>query len=274
MRKNAPNIACSRLGVRTAFFGHFSGLEFFPFWRRVHAPTPSGSRQPLGAKTNVNQYVSNMTINSFSLKFTPKQIWYFATMCSFTIGWSIGWIYLNFQPYSILLSYIFWVYPIGIAGLTMSLSQWALFRRTYRFSYLWIPIITLGSIASTGAALALGVPVYLGEFKDLLIPFTPIALLIGPVCQWLMIRKVAGRYSFKEISQICILWIAATSLPIVMVYMLTLAEPLIEISRFTLIEPIDPFTIIIGMLSGLFFAVATQHVLRPIETTMSMSQSD
>ena len=38
----APNKACSRLGVRAAFFEPFRGLEFFPFRRRVHPPTPSG----------------------------------------------------------------------------------------------------------------------------------------------------------------------------------------------------------------------------------------
>ena len=37
-----PNNACTRLGVRAAFFGHFPGSELVPFRWRVHPPTPSG----------------------------------------------------------------------------------------------------------------------------------------------------------------------------------------------------------------------------------------
>jgi len=36
------NTACTRLGVRAAFFEHFSGFCGIPFRGRIHAPTPSG----------------------------------------------------------------------------------------------------------------------------------------------------------------------------------------------------------------------------------------
>jgi hypothetical protein len=42
LTKEWANNACTRLGVRAASFGQFSGFGGIPFRRRVHAPTPSG----------------------------------------------------------------------------------------------------------------------------------------------------------------------------------------------------------------------------------------
>jgi hypothetical protein len=38
----AANTACTRLGVRAAFFEHVSGFGGIPFRERIHPPTPSG----------------------------------------------------------------------------------------------------------------------------------------------------------------------------------------------------------------------------------------
>lgn len=44
---SAPNNACSGRWVSCAFFKLFRSFEFFPFQRRIHAPTHRHSRQPL-----------------------------------------------------------------------------------------------------------------------------------------------------------------------------------------------------------------------------------
>ena len=42
MQRLPPNTACTRLGVRAAFFEHVSGFRGSPFRGLIHPPTPSG----------------------------------------------------------------------------------------------------------------------------------------------------------------------------------------------------------------------------------------
>jgi len=209
-----------------------------------------------------------MTTNSLKHKFNKKQLWYLATVCGFGIGWVLGWKVLDFFPSSKWLQIIFWAYPVGGAGLGMSLSQWGLIRKTYKYAYLWIPITTIGFIASIGGTLLLiyAIPAFFeGSFYSTfehwvssLTAVAPIIILLGPFCQWFIIRDIADGQPYKEILKISVGWIAATFLLIIMFYILLfITDSFSSIGLFFI-------SVGIAIPSGLVFAQATKTAVRTI----------
>lgn len=170
-----------------------------------------------------------MTTNSLASRFNNKSLWHFATVCGFTVGWTIGWaiiLYLQSLPW---MEILFWVIPSGGAGLGMGLGQWMLMRRSYKNAALWIPTTAIGFIATIGGILLLtmitnaffegSIPAFFKQFVDwftpwliLLAAIAPAAIIIGPLCQWLIIRNALSRQPFVEILKMCGGWIFATLL--------------------------------------------------------------
>jgi hypothetical protein len=217
-----------------------------------------------------------MAINLFTSRLTKENMWRLVTFCSFVAGAAIGWIYLYFAPYSKLSHYIFWVYPSGMAGLVMGFSQWNMIRRMHKYAYLWIPVMTIGVIASIGAALTfvVAVPAYLeGSFFDkvggLLVLFTliaPIALFIGPICQCLMVRYFVGESFSKDLFEICVGWVLAAFLPFVMFYLINLID---HRFRSNSLIPFFLYAIVLNIPSGLALADITKNVIYPLENHAS-----
>jgi len=174
-----------------------------------------------------------MTINSLTHRYDKKQLWYLATVCGFTIGWATGWaIILCVQslPWRELL---FWAIPAGGAGLGMGLGQWTLIRRIHKNAYLWIPATTIGVIATIGGTLLLtliinaffkgSLSAFFTQFADWFIPWlvlltviAPMAIIIGPFCQWLIVRDVVGGQPSKEILKMSAGWILTILLLVIM----------------------------------------------------------
>src|SRR5512138_984741 len=217
-----------------------------------------------------------MAIDLFRSRLTKENTWRLTTFCSFVAGAAIGWMYLRFSPYSKLGHYIFWIYPSGMAGLTMGFSQWNIIRRKHKFAYLWIPVITISVIASIGAALTfiVALPAYLegsffnkvGGMLGLFTLIAPIALFIGPICQSLIVRYIVGDSFSKDILEICIGWIVAAFLPFVMFYLINLID-----HRFgpgSLI-PFFLYAIVLNIPSGLVLADITKNIIYPLESNAS-----
>jgi hypothetical protein len=116
-----------------------------------------------------------------------------------------------------------------------------------------------------GAALTLvlAIPAYLdGSFSykfdgllEMFTPVVPIALLVGPICQWLFLRNLVSVQSSRELIKLCVGWLTATFLPFVTIYLMVLlgsfiGEPPIIITIFAVA--------IIGLPSGLVYASATK----------------
>src|SRR3990172_5443289 len=203
-----------------------------------------------------------MTTNSLKYKFNKKQLWYLVTVCGFGIGWVLGWKVLDFYPSLRSIQTIFWAYPVGGAGLGMGISQWSLIRKTYKYAYLWIPITTIGFIATTGGTLLLiyAIPAFFeGSFYSTferwvasLTAVTPIIILLGPFSQWLIMRDIASGQSYKEILKISIGWIVATFLLIIMfIFLLFITDSFSGIGLSFMIAGI-------AIPSGLIFAQATK----------------
>jgi hypothetical protein len=122
--------------------------------------------------------------------------------------------------------------------------------------------------------LVLAIPAYFegsfsyrfGGILAIFTPIVPIALLIGPLCQWLITRSVG--HAFKEIVKICVGWIFATFLPFLLFYLINLMEPIVIIDSFTMIVGAMMAS---GILSGVVLALATERVFRPIEGSVSVS---
>jgi hypothetical protein len=169
-----------------------------------------------------------MTANLNSHWLNQKLLWFLATVFGFAVGWITGWFILDSIPQSAWTKIIFWVYPTGGAGLEMGLSQWILIHRIYKYAYFWIPITAMGFIAGTGSMLTLLVAVstyfkgsFYSELGGMLVTYTtiaPIALLLGPFCQWLILRSGNGSISTREFLKIIVGWILAISSLYVMMF--------------------------------------------------------
>ena len=222
-----------------------------------------------------------MMTNSLTRRLTEKRFWYIATVCSFVLGWTIGWMSLDSLPRPYSRSILMWVPPPALAGLAMGFGQWVLIRRLHKFSFLWIPITAVGLIASTGAALTLvlALPAYLEgsfpyKFDGLLKTFTPlapIALLIGPLCQGLLLRSVLSRQAFKEIIKLVVGWLVATFLPFFLGYLLIVMEPFIKVRTYSTTVGA---MLALGILSGFVFGLATEWVIHPVESNTGASFYD
>jgi len=175
------------------------------------------------------------------------------------------------------------VYPSGIAGLAMGFSQWSIIRRMHKYTYLWIPVTTIGSIASIGAALTfvVALPAYseglfFHKIGGMLVIFTliaPIALLIGPIFQWLIIRCIGGNLSSKELSKICVGWIVAAFLPFVMFYLIHLRNPWIMLIHpwYRYFISLFLYVIVLNIPSGVVFAYITRFAIHPIKSNTNAS---
>lgn len=183
------------------------------------------------------------------------------------------------RPYS--RSILMWVPPPALAGLAMGLTQWFFIRRLHKFSILWIPITAVGLIASTGAVLTLvlAIPAYLeGSFSykfdgllETFTPIAPIAFLMGPVCQVLLLRSVKSGQVFKEIIKLCVGWLAAIILPFFLVYLIIVMETFIKVRFF---GTVVGAMLALGILSGLIFALALEYIIRPIQRNTDASPYD
>jgi len=170
-----------------------------------------------------------MTINSSTRRFDKKPLWHLVTVCGFTIGWITGGVvilYIQPLPWQEIL---FWAIPAGVAGLGMGLAQWILIRRIHKRAYLWIPATTVGFVATIGGALLLTIILnafftgslssFFTQVEDWFTPWlvllaviSPVAIIIGPFCQWLIVRDAVGGQPFKEILKMSAGWIFATLL--------------------------------------------------------------
>lgn len=167
--------------------------------------------------------------NSCSYVAGQKSRWYLATMFGLSIGLAMGWAALLSIPSSPLLELTFWIIPAAGAGLGMGLGQWMLIRRTHKNAFLWIPATAIGFIAIIGSMLLLtmitnaffekSISGFFKQFEDWFIPWlvllsviSPVAIIIGPFCQWLIVRDALGSRTFKEILKMCAGWIFATLL--------------------------------------------------------------
>ena len=175
-----------------------------------------------------------MTINSLTHRFGKRPMWYLATTGGFTIGLAIGWaIPLYFQlPWQEIL---FWAIPAGGAGLGMGFGQWILMRGVYKSTYLWIPATTIGVVGAIGGTLLLtliinaffkgSLSAFFTQFEDWFIPWlvlltviSPVAIIIGPFCQWLIVRHGIRNHPSKEILKMSVGWILAFLLLFTMLY--------------------------------------------------------
>lgn len=167
--------------------------------------------------------------NSFRYVAGKKSQWYLATMFGLSIGLTMGWAALLSVPSSPLLELTFWMIPATGAGLGMGLGQWMLIRQTHKNAFLWIPATTIGFIAIIGGMLLLTmithaflegtISKFFRQFEDWFIPWlilliviSPMAILIGPFCQWLIVRDALGSQKFREILKMCAGWFFATLL--------------------------------------------------------------
>ncbi len=156
-------------------------------------------------------------------KLNKKHLWYLATVCGFTIGFLIGGGILRpSHPWSgPWLELIFWAFPAAGAGFGMGFGQWLLLRHIHKNAYLWIPITTIGVVASMGGLLLLlvvafevsdgSLPSFFMQLPSWFVPLTiiaPLVILVGPFCQWLIIRGVTEQPS-KELLKMSVGWILA-----------------------------------------------------------------
>lgn len=176
-----------------------------------------------------------MAIDSLTHRFDKKLLWYLTTVCGFTLGLAIGAMILSSIPPSPWMEPTFWAIPAGGAGLGMGLGQWTLIRRIHKNAYLWILATTIGVIATTGGTLLLtliinaffkgSLSAFFGHFADwftpwlvLLIVIAPAAIIIGPFCQWLIVRNAVGGRPSKEIIKMSAGWILAILLLFIMLF--------------------------------------------------------
>jgi hypothetical protein len=199
-----------------------------------------------------------------------KTFWYLVTVSGFAFGFLAGsYFLLPSQPWhGPWLESIFWAFPASGAGLTMGIGQAIFLRRRYKYAFLWFMVTTIGIIGVAGGILLLtmllsyslngGVSNFLGLFADeavpLVIVFTiisPIAIFLGPVCQWLIIRKLVEDTRVIELIKLSVAWILAFPL---FIFILAVSQELFR-SRSDLVNSL--ILILCAIPSGLLFAKAT-----------------
>jgi len=216
-----------------------------------------------------------MSINPHPQIFDKKTLWYIATVCGFAIGFVIGGDVLRpSHPWAgPWLEPIFWAFPAGGAGFGMGLAQWLLIRRVHKKAFLWIPATTIGVIAITGGALLLtlvtsaflreSLSSFFRNFADWFVPWlkllttlSPVAILLGAVLQWLMLRHFTKSQTLKEFLRIGVGWISAF---IMLFIMFGLVGNLFHSRN-------DILNFLVGMMTtiptGLIFAFFTQDIIR------------
>jgi len=224
-----------------------------------------------------------MSIPSLTHIFGKKQLWYLATVCGFAIGFTTGLDVLKpSHPWSgPWLEMIFWAFPAGGAGFGMGFGQWILIRRVYKNAFLWIPATTIGVIAITGGALLLTLVIsaFFGEslsaffrnFADWFVPWvklltiiSPVAIILGAILQWLMLRYFTKSQSLKGFLRVSAGWISAF---ILLFIMFGLVGNLVQ-TRNDILNLLAP--IVSTIPSGLIFAYSTIDI---IKNSMSESRS-
>jgi hypothetical protein len=224
-------------------------------------------------KHYANRAINYMTIKSFLNRFSKKQIWYLATVGGFIIGWIFGWLIMSgITSRSAIHLATFWAYPAVGAGLGMGLCQWRVALRSRKYGYLWIPVTTVGFTASVGATLTLLLAastyasgIYDFAYAGLVALFTPIApfsLLIGPICQWFLVRDISINEPYKELIKFIAGWVISTFLVFGMLYLfLEISD---NVSTTNDLNWIIGFLvlIVITIPSGLVFARTTINTIR------------
>jgi len=219
-------------------------------------------------------------------KINKNQLWYLATVCGFAIGFVIGGDVLRpSHPWAgPWLEPIFWAFPAGGAGLGMGLAQWILIYYVHKktFLFLWIPATTIGVVGITGGALLLVIIIsaffegslsaFFRNFADWFVPWvklltiiSPVAIIIGAVFQWLMVRHFTKNQSFKELLKMGLGWISGFITLFIMFGILgMLVQSRNDILNF--------FVAIAATIpSGLIFAYSTIDILRnPLGESQSL----
>lgn len=205
-------------------------------------------------------------------QFNKKKLWYLVTVCGFTIGLSMGGMILSNIPILPWLEILFWAIPASGAGLGMGIGQWILLRRKYKYAYVWVFVTTIGVIGAIGGTLLLAVvinallndtlSIFFAQFTDWFVPWlnllvfiAPIAILIGPFCQWLITHDKITSQSFKEILKANAGWVLAI---LVLGFMLFFSGTILR-SHNSLLNLI--IFIVSTIPSGLIFAHATMFVI-------------
>lgn len=213
-----------------------------------------------------------------------KQFWYIATVSGFAIGFFIGADVLRpSHPWAgDWLEMIFWAFPAGGVGFGMGFGQWLLIRRVHKNAFLWIPATTIGVMGITGGSLLLtliinaffqeSLSAFFRNFVDWFVPwiklltvFSPVAIIIGAVLQWLMVRHFTKNQSFKELLRIGMGWISAF---IMLFIMFGILGMLVQSRN----DILNYFVAVVATIpSGLIFAYSTIDILgNPLSESRSL----
>ncbi len=215
-----------------------------------------------------------MTTNSRSPRLNKKQLWYLATIFGFSIGFAAGCMVVWSTQSLPLKETFFWVYMVSGASLGMALCQWVILRQIHRYAFLWIPVTTLGPIASIVGILSITASIiaFLPEFSPyapnkvlilgLVALAAPIIILLGPFCQWLIIQSIAKGPALKEIFKISMGWISAIVILGIMFYFALLAIGTIPDRDSGLMFVYVFIGMLSAMPSGFIFAWASSAAIR------------